>query len=129
MKKISFVLCLLFCFCAHAEDCAGGAGTKKIGKDGVTPYCISKKGMNWWSAFAWCQANGMELFDMNKECNKVTGTSVCPQKYGNDGFAGWTVNSTSQNSTKAFYIPSWYDPALETKTSTSKAALCAPKSN
>ena len=43
-------------------DCTGGEVIK--GKNG-TSYCLSKIGVNWWSAFAWCESQGMKLASMD----------------------------------------------------------------
>ena len=80
MKKcLGFAFCLwiMFSVPAVAASCAGGSGTVLTGVDG-TSYCKSNITMNWWSAFAWCDAIGGRLIDVTTECIKTTGTSGCP---------------------------------------------------
>ena len=45
---------------AFSEECAHGMGTIVEAKD-HRRYCMSKVAMNWWSAFAWCDAAGGKL--------------------------------------------------------------------
>ena len=72
MKKFLFILCM-FSSVANAEiSCEDAGGTLFKGNDGKTEYCLSFHGMNWWSANAWCQSLGMELVDVQTECNKRT---------------------------------------------------------
>lgn len=35
-------------------------------------YCLSKHTMNWYSASAWCQAQGMNLVDVKEECQSLS---------------------------------------------------------
>ena len=69
MKKILFTLaiCTFFVNMAKAE-CWGNEPT---GKNGHT-YCASKQQMNWYSAFAWCHAQGRHLVTMNELCDSGT---------------------------------------------------------
>lgn len=48
--------------------------------------------MNWFSAFAWCDAIGKQLIDLTQECNKATGTTACPQFTGVGVSNVWTRN-------------------------------------
>ena len=66
MKKILFTLaiCTFFVNMAKAE-CWGNEAT---GQNGHT-YCASKQDMNWYSAFAWCHAQGRHLVTMNELCD------------------------------------------------------------
>ena len=73
MKKILFtlIICTFFVNVAKAE-CWGNEVT---GKNGHT-YCASKQQMNWYSAFAWCHAQGRHLVTVNELCdygNKIWG--------------------------------------------------------
>ena len=100
MKKYIAVLSLLCILSApvSAETCAGGSGTVIYGNyvdpaTGLgTRYCKSNITMNWWSAFAWCDAIGGELIDLTKECLKSTGTSACPNLAGTGSGNVWTQN-------------------------------------
>ena len=110
MKKYIAVLSLLCILSApvSAETCAGGSGTVIYGNDvdpatGLgTRYCKSNIAMNWWSAFAWCDAIGGELIDLTKECIKSTGTSGCPNLAGKGSGNVWTQNVPS--GTGAYYV-------------------------
>ena len=102
MKKFLFILCM-FSSVANAEiSCEDAGGTLFKGNDGKTEYCLSFHGMNWWSANAWCQSLGMELVDVQTECNKRTVstgyTSACPQLKKGTAFSdlqGWAKNTSS----------------------------------
>ena len=111
MKKYVAILGILSIFStsAHTETCAGGAGTVIYGNDADpvigfegTPYCKSNTVMNWWSAFAWCDAIGGELIDLTTECNKVSGSSGCPNLAGTGSGNAWTRNVV--NDKVAYYI-------------------------
>ena len=107
MKKILFVLCI-FSSVANAEiSCEDAGGTLYKGNDGETEYCLSSRGMNWWSAHAWCQALGLELVDLQTECEKKTiSNSItwhCPQlRIGKNMCLAWTKNISA--SSKAMNI-------------------------
>ena len=99
MKKcLGFAFCLwiMFSVPAVAASCAGGSGTVLTGKDG-TSYCKSNISMNWWSAFAWCDAIGGRLIDVTEECIKTTGRSGCPNLTEVGGGLVWTQNVPSAN--------------------------------
>lgn len=103
MKKYIGMICLsvLLSTSAVAESCAGGSGTVITGLDG-TRYCKSNITMNWWSAFAWCDAIGGQLIDITTECIKTTGTTGCPNLTGvGDGLV-WTRNVP--NSVHTYYV-------------------------
>lgn len=55
MKKIILMSCLLAAFIANHSfaACEGGTTADK--------FCISNNTMNWWSAYTWCEAQGMKL--------------------------------------------------------------------
>ena len=83
LKKYLFIssiaLSLAFTTPADAEPaCANGYGTLIIGNDRVTRYCLSPRGMNWWSTFAWCDAAHGTLIDVNIDCDTVSGAIDCP---------------------------------------------------
>ncbi len=103
MKKYIGMICLsvLLSTSALAESCAGGSGTVITGLDG-TRYCQSNTNVNWWSAFAWCDAIGGRLIDVTEECIKTTGTSGCPNLTGVGKGTVWTQNVSSANS--AYYV-------------------------
>ena len=108
MKKILMIcaLCLTIATHAYAEPCAGGHGDVIVGNDGKN-YCKSKISMNWWSAHAWCAANGMKLIDPdrycactgNEKCNELVS---CPNFYQADSRHSWTA--TPQGSSSAYFV-------------------------
>ena len=108
MKKILMIcaLCLTIATHAYAEPCAGGHGTVVVGNDGKN-YCKSKVTMNWWSAHAWCVANGMKLIDTNKNCactgnEKCNELVSCPNFYQTGSGECWTA--TPNGSTYAYLV-------------------------
>ena len=114
MKKYIAVLSLLCILSApvSAETCAGGSGTVIYGNyvdpaTGLgTRYCKSNIAMNWWSAFAWCDAIGGQLIDLTKECIKSTGTSACPNLAGTGSGNVWTQNVPSGTNVYAVTLSS-----------------------
>lgn len=98
-------------------------GITKTGKDGHV-YCASNPGINWWSAFAWCEAQGRKLVSL-KHCNgingNITGDSQCPN-FSNIGFAFWT--SSVPNSIGAYYISSSGGPNSGNRSSSDIRCLC-----
>ena len=92
-----------------AVTCAGGAGTVINGNDGMTTYCASRVQMNWWSAFAWCDAAGMRLIGTDA-CNgadgRYTGPAACPNLYlaNPDNFYGYYWTKNKSNDRVAYYI-------------------------
>ncbi|MBR5129642.1 MAG: hypothetical protein IKV03_00245 [Alphaproteobacteria bacterium] len=71
MKKLILLTLaiLMISSIAHAEC----KGITFKGKSGAS-YCLSKHPMNWYSASAWCQAQGMNLVDVTKVCGSLTST-------------------------------------------------------
>ena len=85
MKKIVLliVLSLLATTQGHAA-CA--KGTEITGKNGHV-YCKSNIGMNWYTAFAWCDTQGRTLATMEQICD-IDET----QKWDGDFGAGKCLN-------------------------------------
>ena len=75
MKKKLLLVCiigLLSITSAYAK-CDGGT---EITNTAGTTFCKSNVLMNWWSASAWCRANGLHLATMYE---------MCPSWDGNGG--------------------------------------------
>ena len=132
MKKILFVLCI-FSSVANAEiSCEDAGGTLFKGNDGKTEYCLSYHGMNWWSANAWCQSLGLELVDLQIECNKKAVSNVsstdCPQLTVNMGVMrfGWAKNTPSQSTAMRIQVH-YGEIGTPAKSTTAVAALCLVK--
>lgn len=112
MKKILLLACAgVLCFSqVNAANCE--AGTEVTGKNGHV-YCQSNKYMNWWSAGAWCEAQGRHLATMEEMCPDTgkglnnawdgsTGTGKCANLIGvGDGYA-WS--SLASGSSKVFHV-------------------------
>ena len=83
MKKIVFILGLFF-VCVSSVYAVCDGGTEITGKNGHV-YCKSNVNMNWYTAFAWCDAQGRTLATMEQMCDidetqrwdGNVGTSVC----------------------------------------------------
>ena len=74
MKQFLMTICgfLFITSVAMADDtttemCANGAGTVISGAVTGHKYCMSNNPMNWWNAYAWCDAQGRRLISMD-EC-------------------------------------------------------------
>ena len=123
MKKLMVgVCCLLISGSVLAGGCDSESGTLITGKDG-TKYCQSKVSLNWWSAFAWCDAIGGQLIDLTTECNKVTGTEQCPNLAGVGSGLVWTQAVRSSAYAYSVYLPSGSVSNYDRRNSSK--ALCA----
>ena len=126
MKKILFTLaiCTFFVNVAKAECW----GNERTGKNGHT-YCVSKQDMNWYSAFAWCHAQGRHLVTMNEFCdyqNNIWGKnrSDCANLIFSDNTTNamsWTVNIDDDG--KAYVVTNIYNPTTP-KPKTDKYKAC-----
>ena len=122
MKIITLALgttLLIASTAARAVPCADGAGTYGNGWDN-REYCKSNVAMNWWSAFAWCEAIGGTLADATDDC--ACSGSSCPAVSGSTGESYcinfqmgysaitqsaprmWTRNEVAGSSGEAYYI-------------------------
>ena len=70
---------LLMAIPALADECAYGAGIV-VEANNHRKYCLSKIPMNWWSAFAWCDAAGGTVVSATVDCidPAVSGVGSCP---------------------------------------------------
>ena len=71
MQKILFLTCTILITSVTANAC-GGITIK--GNSGAS-YCLSKHTMNWYSAYAWCHDQGMDMIDMDSVCKSSTSCS------------------------------------------------------
>ncbi|MBR5130182.1 MAG: hypothetical protein IKV03_03050 [Alphaproteobacteria bacterium] len=69
MKKI-ILLTLAILMISNVANACGGITLK--GKSGAT-YCLSKHKLHWYSAYAWCKDQGMELIDVKEVCGQLSG--------------------------------------------------------
>lgn len=93
----------------------GGVTIK--GKSGSS-YCLSEQEMNWYSASAWCQAQGMDLIDAKAVCGSLTTCDelklstaekekvVAVAKNSNKHVFGWTKTSSSTSSAYLSFLTS-----------------------
>ena len=107
MKKKLFLMCvigLLSITSAYAK-CDGGT---EITNTAGTTFCKSNVGMNWWTAAAWCRANGLRLATMYEMCpswDGNTGDGKCPELNGKDsGGSGYAWSATANGSEYAFIV-------------------------
>ena len=101
-------LCLIgLCGLAIPAGAGNCWGVEIVGKDNITHYCLSKQTMNWWSAFAWCDAQGMRLFNPDTECYghgaALPTGSDCPQLNG-ASTSGWIWTSKSRSASTAYTV-------------------------
>ena len=69
-------------------------------------FCRSGNGMNWWSAFAWCESQGRKLADFATMCPGVaqTPSGNCPNLKGISGADRWMWSSLAINPSTAFIV-------------------------
>ena len=81
MKKLLMISNMSMAQVMLDQECAYGAGYVFKGKyEGE--FCISKTQMNWWNAYAWCDAMGMRLIELNeKDCFQMSGSGDCRNIY------------------------------------------------
>ena len=83
MKKILFAICLFYSFSVCAKiDCEDAGGVRFQGASGAY-YCRANPdkivAMNWWSAWAWCDAVGGELFNLKDCSHGASPNKMCPE--------------------------------------------------
>ena len=72
-------------------------------------YCVSLKGMNWWSAFAWCDAAGGRLASVNEICydTSLPEDAPCPNlKFEAEEYRLWTSSSETKDGAVFIYAKS-----------------------
>ena len=108
--------------------CVGGK--EYTGKNGHV-YCISDRGMNWWSAYQWCESQERHLATPSEACD-YDGTSwgggVCENlRLGADVLwrsqFGWLAMSKSEETAYAFLLIAAAEIASHQKT-TIQPAVC-----
>ena len=108
MKKL-FLLTFAILMTSNIALACGGIALK--GK-----YCLSKHKMNWYSASAWCQAQGMNLVNVKEVCGSLTSACTALQlsseekdmitAAGGKVDAAWTNTSKSDKNTYIIYLSS-----------------------
>ena len=67
MKKILLLTLTVLMISNVASACKGISFQGASGKN----YCLSKHTMNWYSAYAWCNDQQMQLVDSTKLCGTI----------------------------------------------------------
>ena len=136
MKKIMISFFICFCVITRAnaaymvatgETCAGGAGTVYAGNISGK-YCVSPKmQINWWNAYSWCDAQGLEMVDFSDcGCSETTDNcshpdgSRCPNLSLDNNRWIW-MNSTD-SATHAYGVRDYYGTPLIEKSSRSRTS-------
>ena len=118
MKKI-LLATVIALFTATPVMAACEGGTESNG------FCISNIRLNWWSAAAWCKANGRRLVTMSEVCpdwDGNTGMQKCSWIAGSDSGEAWTA--TSGGSGSAFTVDPSYRDVQNRNLSWTFPALC-----
>ena len=121
MKKILLVMALSMVLPSVALAACEG-GEEITGKNGQK-YCVSNQTMNWWSAFAWCKANGLHLATLDEACNNQAWSSGCPNI--NVGINKWAWTAIASGDSAAYYVH-LYNGGVSTSTRTNNSgyAFC-----
>jgi len=104
MTKKLFILTLIGLISSASAYAACNGGTEVTNTAGTT-FCKSNVTMNWWSAAAWCKANGLQLATMYEMCpnwDGNTGSDKCPELNGKG--RGYAWSATASGSESAFYV-------------------------
>ncbi len=99
MKKMILSLCVLG-LCGGSAYAACNGGTMRGG------FCVSNVSMNWWSAAAWCQANGLHLATIYDACPDWDG-NVGGGKCGrviDSSWSGYVWTSTASGTVYAYAV-------------------------
>lgn len=104
MNRKLFLLCLLGLLSVSSAyaKCEGG---KEVTNSVGTTFCCSNVSLNWWSAAAWCKANGLHLATMYEMCpswDGTTGGGKCPEFNGIG--TGFVWSSTANGASSAFSV-------------------------
>ena len=128
MTKKLFILTLIGLISATSAYAKCDGGTEITNTAGTT-FCKSNVTMNWWSAAAWCKANGLQLATMYEMCptwDGNTGRGKCPELNGTGSVYAWSA--TASGSEYAFYVDlsdGYVNPNyLYTRTTSSTYAFC-----
>ncbi len=100
MKKVILSLCIL-ALCDGTVYAACNGGTMRGG------FCVSNVKMNWWSAAAWCQANGSSLATMYDACPDWDGNTGGGNRCGriiDSSWSNYAWTSTASGSDSAYHV-------------------------
>ena len=124
MKKKILFLCLIGTLSITSAYAKCDGGTEVTNTAGTT-FCKSNVSMNWWSAAAWCKANGLHLATMYEMCpswDGNTGTDKCPELSGKGNV--FALSATASGSESAFSVALAGGYVDSSNRSGIKAAFC-----
>lgn len=100
MKRTILATCCFLIFSSVANACGGIPIKGTSGAD----YCLSNDRMNWYSAYTWCEAQGLNMLDLSVVCKTISGP--CNElKSSIDGFyPAWTNMSFSSKNAEIIDI-------------------------
>ncbi len=77
MKKllVAMIFTMMMSNMGNAEDCINGTPLTAPLNGSTHEYCYSGIDLNWWSAQAWCEANGRTLASIYDICPNWNGSS------------------------------------------------------
>ena len=104
MTKKIFILTLIGLISSASAYAACNGGTEITNTAGTT-FCKSNVTMNWWSAVAWCKANGLHLATMYEMCpswDGNQGNGKCSELNGKGSGDAWSA--TALDSEYAFNV-------------------------
>jgi len=106
-KIIVFLMCVFAVTSVMAAEPTCNGGSTITANNGTT-FCKSDKGMNWWSAFTWCESQGRTLAEFSKMCPGVSQTPAneegdCPNLQGL-AESGWVWSSLAYGSNAALLV-------------------------
>ncbi|MBR5130267.1 MAG: hypothetical protein IKV03_03495 [Alphaproteobacteria bacterium] len=118
------------------ETCADGAGIVIKGLVSGHKYCKSKSDLNWWNAYAWCDAIGMQMVEAS-DCYCSDTTADCADKKcpefaidtDTTSWVGWTTKTDIKTGemytihSPGILYPSNYGQSARNRTSW-RQALC-----
>ena len=81
------------------ETCANGEGTIITGVITGHKYCMSNNPLNWWNAYAWCDALGRRMFKLDDcACSASTNCNYrCADLVGTGSQPVWTATPEITN--------------------------------
>ena len=130
MKKIILLTLAILMISNAALACGGVTFQGNSGKS----YCLSKFTMNWYSAYAWCKDQGMNLIELDTTCGVSSGIcyelKLSSAEQSNITAAGgklgsvWMNTSSSSSRAYAALLPSANIYSNSNRDNNGNYALC-----